>query len=604
MYSYNSHSEKKAARTISIVSGLLFTIFSLVYLAVNFRYLLSTTEDFSLFVYSTSFFLDKISQPGGLLLYITGFLTQFLYYPWLGALIITGLLLFIRWLVYKSFDFNKKYFVLSYIPSFLLLIAMTNVGRSLYVVAHIESVFTYLPGMIILLLSYFFFSRIKDSRESIITICWLFPLLFFALSGSYAIYFFAFILLCSNSSVRNQNRTLTYLICIGLYLLSFLLAKFVFYPHATASQALFGVYPAIPMGHSGESLLPHLLLVGFFLFVAIKQHFLPFGNRIISYARWTYTNLIWFIVFCAATACMANTNDDFRDEMAIDNSIQKGDFNRALRVGKDAPHPTREMTILRNFALELSGKAGEKMFEYTQDFKSDGLFFDYSKGGISYPAGPMIYLNLGARHIASEWANNDYLNKRDSYRVLKNYALIAAVNGHLNVTKNVASILDKTQYHNDFAKELNQFSADNSLISKDSVLGDIKKRLSDKYFEFPTKGKYADFICHFYRSNIDNKVAYDYYMMSALLDKKLDKFAWGVKLYRLFYKNPLPKHYAEAAALCNYMHVGPALYVNAVTKKTFDEFLKLKKDQKNPATEKNIMRRNYGQTFWWYYMYK
>jgi len=604
MYSYNSHSGKKAARTISIVSGLLFTIFSLVYLAVNFRYLLSTAEDFSLFVYNTSFFLDKISQPGGVLLYITGFLTQFLYYPWLGALIITGLLLFIRWLVYKSFDLNNKYIILSYIPSFLLLIAMTNVERSFYVMAHIESMFTYLPGMFILLLSYFFFSRIKDSRESIITICCLFPLLFFVLSGSYAIYFFAFILLCRNSSGRDQNKTLIYLACIGLYLLSFLLAKFVFYPHATGSQVLFGVYPAIPTGHSGESFLPHLLLAGFFLLVIIKRLFSPFGNRIISYSRWTYTNLIWFLVFCVATACLANTNDNFRHEMAIDNFIQQEDFDRALKVGKDALHPTREMTILRNFALVLSGKAGEKMFEYTQDYKSDGLFFDYTKGGVSYPAGPMIYFNLGARHIASEWANNDYLNRPDSYRVLKNYALIATVNGHLNATKNAASILGETQYHQDLAKEFNQFSADNSLVSKDSVLGDIKKRQSDKYFEIPTKGKYADFICHFYRSNIDNKVAYDYYIMSALLNKKLDKFAWGVKLYKLFYKNPLPKHYAEAAALCNYLHVGPVLYVNAATKKTFDEFLKLKKEQKNPVTEKNIMRRNYGQTFWWYYMYK
>lgn len=128
--------------------------------------------------------------------------------------------------------------------------------------------------------------------------------------------------------------------------------------------------------------------------------------------------------------------------------------------------------------------------------------------------------------------------------------------------------------------------------------------MSDKYYEFPSKGQYSAFICNFYRENQDNKVAYDYYMMSALLNKDLSKFAWGVKQYKRYYKNTLPKHYAEAAALCNYLNKDSLLYVNPSTKQQFDEYLKLKKEQKNPITEKNIMRRNFGETYWWYYMYK
>ncbi|WP_321517298.1 DUF6057 family protein [uncultured Bacteroides sp.] len=603
MYSYNSHSEKKAARTISLVSGLLFIIFSFVYLSVNFRYLLSTTEDFSLFVNNSSFFLGKISQPGGVLLYLAGFFTQYLHSPSLGALIITILLLIIQRLTYKSFDFNKKYFILSYIPSFLLLVIITNVGRSIYLMPHAESIFTYILGILFILLSYFFSQKIQDSSKSIITVCWLFPLLFFVLSGSYTIYFLGIILLCRPSSINNRDKTPILLICTGLYLFLFLLIKFILFPNSTGYQALFGTCPAIPAGQSGVSILPHLLLIFFFCFVAIKQHFMPLGNRIKSYTRWTYTNILWLVVLCVITASMANTNDCFRDEMAIDHSIQNRDFKPALLVGKDVQHPTREMTVLRNFALELSGKAADKMFEYPQDYKTDGLFLDYDKEGISYPVGPMIYFNLGAKHLASEWADNDYQKNPHSFRMLKNYVLIATVNGHFNVTKKIAGILDKTSFHSDFAKELNDITLDHSLVNKDSVLGDIKKRLSDKYYAFPAKGDYAKFICNFYRDNIDNKVAYDYYMMSALLNKNLDKFAWGVKLYKVLYKTPLPKHYDEAAALCNYLNK-ETLYVNPSTQQKFKEFLKLKKQQKNPNTENNIMRRSYGETYWWYYMYK
>jgi hypothetical protein len=165
MYSYNSHLEKKTTRTISCVSGFLFILFSFVYLAVCFRYLLYITEDLSLFTYDTPFFLEKISKPGGILLYVASFFTQFLCYPWIGALIIIAFLQLIQWLIHRSFEFNRKYFIISYIPSFLLLVIITDAERSLYLMTHLESIFTYVLGISFLLLSYYSFIKIQDSPK-------------------------------------------------------------------------------------------------------------------------------------------------------------------------------------------------------------------------------------------------------------------------------------------------------------------------------------------------------------------------------------------------------------------------------------------------------
>ncbi|WP_353333513.1 DUF6057 family protein [Bacteroides sedimenti] len=604
MYYYNSHADKKTNRTISIVSGLFFWIFSMVYLSVNYRFLLTLTEDFSLFIFSLSFFNAQISQPGGVLRYLSGFFVQFLNNPWLGAFIITLFLQLIQWLVHKSFDFNRKYFILSYIPCFLLLVIATNAGRPFYLMAHIEMIFTYILGVFILMISYFLFSKIEKQNKRFITLCWLIPLLFFGMSGSIAICFITLIFLETLFSVKDQNKMFTYLLCVALFIVSYLVARFLLYSHCSDLQIMFGMRPVIPTTQTGEEKLPHVLLWCFFIFAVVKQRFIPFGNRINSYSRWTYTNIIWLILFCLATVTMANGNDDFMDEMAIDHFIQKRDFTKALQIGKDAQHPTREMTVLRNFALELSGRAGDEMFEYVQDYKTDGLFFDYNKDGGVYPTGPVIYFNLGARHLATQWANNDYLKRPDSYRVLKNYVLIATVNEHWNVTQQTAGILENTWFHNDLASKLNKFSLDNSLVNKDPILGNIKKRLSNKYYPFPTKGNYTDFVCKFYRENPENRVAYDYYLLSALLNKKLDKFAWGVKLYNNYYKNLLPKHYAEAVSLCKYLTHDSLLVVNPATQQKFEAFLMLKKEQKDPTTEKNIMRKSYGDTYWWYYMYK
>lgn len=218
---YISPTEKRTTRTVSLVSGVLFWIFCFSYLAISYRYLLSTTEDLSLFVFDTPFFETKIGQPGGMLLYLSSFFTQFLYHPWLGALVITAFLQAIQWITYKSFSLNKKYMILSYIPSFLLLVIITNTGRSLYLMTHVEYMFTYILGTFILLLAYYIFQCISSTRNRLITLSLLLPTLFFGMSGSIAIYFFILILLRISLTIHYKSKLGTCALALLLYLASF-----------------------------------------------------------------------------------------------------------------------------------------------------------------------------------------------------------------------------------------------------------------------------------------------------------------------------------------------------------------------------------------------
>lgn len=602
---YISPTEKRTTRVVSFISGVLFWIFCFAYLGISYRYLLSTTEDLSLFVYNVPFFLTKASQPGGILLYLASFFTQFLYHPWIGALVITLLLQGIQWLTYKAFSLNKKYMIISYIPSFLLLIIITNTGRSLYLMSHVEYMFTYILGTLILLFGYYLFQGIKTTQSRFIALCFILPILFFGMSGSIAIYFFLLVLLKTTFAINYKSKVRTCVLTLVLYLVSFFIAAYLIYPHSDYHQVLFGVHPAIPTEQRWISLIPHILLLLFFLLIAIEQRFFPIRNQINSYTRWTYTNLIGLTVFCALTASLANGYDDFRYEMVIDHSIQVRDFDHAFRAGKASHHPTREMTVLRNFALILSGKSGDKMFEYVQDWGTDGLFFDYKKGEPGHPQGSYIYCYLGANNLAREWVDNNFQEKEYSFRMLNNFVLMAAVNSHWNIAERVSEALYETLYHKDIAEKYHNLYKDTTLVSKDSILMDIRSRLSRKHYEFPLEGKHTAFIDRFYKENPTNRVAYDYYMASALLEKRLHKFVLGLNQYNNFYKGiPLPKHYAEALALYKYIHKRPLIVVDKQTQQVLDGYLKLKTEQKNPAAEANIMRRSYGETYYWYYMYK
>jgi len=115
------------------------------------------------------------------------------------------------------------------------------------------------------------------------------------------------------------------------------------------------------------------------------------------------------------------------------------------------------------------------------------------------------------------------------------------------------------------------------------------------------------YLKHLYQTQPDSKIAYDYYFSSLLLEKDLKGFQseWNQKFYPL--SASIPKHYMEAFVLYKYLHPDTFLEINMnndnLTKK-FDEFIQTKSQYPSPDIEKNYMRRQFGDTYWWYYFYQ
>ena len=88
---------------------------------ISWEFHLLYQEQYLLFLYIPSYFFDKLSYPGGVGEYIAEFLTQFYYYPYLGALIVALLLGGIQRLMYRIMLKMQKnsidWYVLSFIPS-------------------------------------------------------------------------------------------------------------------------------------------------------------------------------------------------------------------------------------------------------------------------------------------------------------------------------------------------------------------------------------------------------------------------------------------------------------------------------------------------------
>ncbi|WP_418661385.1 DUF6057 family protein [Bacteroides ilei] len=98
--------------------------------------------------------------------------------------------------------------------------------------------------------------------------------------------------------------------------------------------------------------------------------------------------------------------------------------------------------------------------------------------------------------------------------------------------------------------------------------------------------------------------ALDYYLSALLLDKELDEFARAVAD---FYEpdEELPRYYREALIMYAAGHSGfPMQVVDTLMLERYAGYCALQKTFKLPQEEKNRMRREYGDTYWWYFDYQ
>ena len=130
----------------------------------------------------------------------------------------------------------------------------------------------------------------------------------------------------------------------------------------------------------------------------------------------------------------------------------------------------------------------------------------------------------------------------------------------------------------------------------------------DKLFRhvgaYPRKGmSVTDFLKRVAKQQPTNRVASDYYLCALLLDKNLTEFVNTVgKYYTL--NDSLPRHYAEALLMYNRLHVNSGIeYTNSLVQTDFDDYLSIAAKYDDKTVRRNMLKKSFGSTYWWYYQY-
>ena len=95
--------------------------------------LLWKVQQKNLFLNSSLFLKEQLVVPGGLLTWVSTWFTQFLYYPWLGMLMLCGWWLALMAIVKRAFCISDRWAILMLIPVALLLLTNMDMGYWLYI---------------------------------------------------------------------------------------------------------------------------------------------------------------------------------------------------------------------------------------------------------------------------------------------------------------------------------------------------------------------------------------------------------------------------------------------------------------------------------------
>ena len=100
-----------------------------------------------------------------------------------------------------------------------------------------------------------------------------------------------------------------------------------------------------------------------------------------------------------------------------------------------------------------------------------------------------------------------------------------------------------------------------------------------------------------------NYTTMDYYLSALLLEKKLDEFVRAFD--ELYERDSIPYYYRQALFLDSKMHPSAASdSADVVLEELWGKYLQKQQELSGQRGEANRMRREFGDTYWWYYQYK
>lgn len=581
---------------------LAFSVLSLYLLGVELKPFLIETAALTPFYTTTSFIADMMSMPCGFVGYIASMMQSCFAMPWLGALLLTLLLVALAESMRRVFKVSAAWSGLCLVPSFMLILNYTEVGYMLWLVKTPALAFTMPLGMLIsigLTATAMVFHKLWIKLVLIV----LYATVGYWLFGLFGLLACLFVVLPIIAEAIRTRQWKHLSIILGILLLALVLPR-VMYGQGLFAMRVQDIYVAgLPdyIWNDAERYLyyPALVAIAFCL--------------LLSTTLFTQKNIVCLIVsligMIVAAICLFNytyLDSNFFDTLEQKQALEQGDYERVLDIARTAETPpTRIQVMLTREALWQAGQAGDKMFAYP-----DGDTPCNSPRQFQYMrllCGRLFYYLEGKVNYAYRWCMEDMVEygRRPDY--LCYMTKCALVNGEWKLADKYLDALDHTLWYKDFATKYRTYVTDHSLVAKDKEMSAIKPLLRYNDVLDGDGGMIELFILNSYAySTGGSREIVERALMNSLIIKNLDNFWYRFMALLPGWNGHIPVHFQEAALMVAQLQGGvdtSKLPIDNAIRERFAQLVEKSGQNGDNASNAYLLKPEFGDTYWYYYFF-
>lgn len=605
--------------------ALLFGVFAFIMLALKNNDYLYMVQEKSLFQNTEYFFKEQMNNPGGLLYWGGCYLTQFFYYPWIGATMLIVIWLATYFLILKAFYIRKEWSIIGIIPLCALLCSIIDLGYWLYYIKIQGYWFAESLGFFAAIFSVFITNRCHRKIRPIWTIVW--TAVGYPLFGWYALLGTVYSTINGLFDRKENESTYSLMeshkINVAVAVATIIGIPIIWYQFYTGTRIEDVWTAGFPKFQSDDftSWLPSLPFIAaaivplFFYFFREKRPKQDVAKEITGRYACIATIASGIIAVCCIMAVNKANFDDYNyhAEMRMYRATDEGDWQKVLDEAANLPgKATRQIVMLKNIALMNTGEIGNKMFHYDNSGQPP-LVYDSLNVRMVQTAAPMIYYQYGKINFAYRWCIENCVEFGFKVNDLKMLARCAILNGEYQLANKYINILKSTTFHGKWAERLLPMTKDPNKIPYFKEYEYILPLRGFKDILDGDNGLCEMYLLNYFSnsSNINPKFQ-EVTLNFAMIQKNIQLFWPRFFQYATLHNGKeMPIHYQEAAYLYGTLEKQVDIKRMPFDKTKIIEryaaFQQMSQSLlKQGMTAEQVgeaMKSAYGDTFWWFYFF-
>lgn len=578
---------------------IIWTLFSFLVIALfaflqqEYRYHFCFVEQNFMFQASADYILSRLAVPGGWADLTGEFLVQYFMFPYAGAAITTALLVFVALsvnAVLRRVNAGYDWLLPACIPALSLLFL------------HFDFNYRLAGTVAFLLMLLVLWGVLAVKHDRLRFACHLIAIVaLYWLCGSMYVLYTVLIVLYEFAN-RKPLRYWSLAFVVAVLLLGELSLRL----------ALIGEYRLIflPDLFYHSKLEPKPLIyfswITFMLLFCIALWIKSVKNKQIGFKLAELTLPLVLVVLYAVWGVREYGDQKAQQVKKLDYFARTGQWDEIIKESQGKLSNYLYMCYL-NRALAEKGQLAERMFLYDQR-GIDGLLLKWNKTFSISVLLSDLYFTIGNIAIAQEMAFEANISAMGggNPRMLKRLVETNLIYGEYKIAEKYIDLLEKTVYYKQWAGEKRRFLYNDEAVMQDTLLGEKRRGLLSDSYLANSHGVDKDLI-NMATHYPANRNPIEYLGGLLLLSKDLEGFKTLLETYYGTDVLPvLPHGFQEAVIIL--AENRPEEWVKyGVGKSVIDRFGQYRKTilaNKHNQALHQLMARDYGNTYWFYFMFK